>query len=139
MKRTITSLRYLFFIPIVMSLILVIGCELDLIEEGIFISEDSKSTEILLMTIMELITIINIPLALRLFKFKNVAEKLKGNPDSLRTFGSMRILLLGTPLLANTTLYYLFLTSTFGYLAIILMLAMFFIYPSKSRCENEIA
>ena len=41
------------------------------------------------------------------------------------------------PLWADTLLYYLYMNTTFGYLGIILVLCLPFVYPSESRCEAE--
>jgi hypothetical protein len=40
-------------------------------------------------------------------------------------------------LLANTLLYYVFMNTSFGYLAIIILLCMPFVYPSKDKCMAE--
>ena len=45
--------------------------------------------------------------------------------------------LLADPMLINTLLYYVFMNVAFGYMAIIGLLSMVFVYPSKSRCEQE--
>ena len=37
----------------------------------------------------------------------------------------------------NIVSYYLFMWVGFAYLAIILLLSLFFVYPSLSRCYNE--
>ena len=37
----------------------------------------------------------------------------------------------------NTVLYYLFMNTTFGYMAIILAICLPFVYPSEARCEAE--
>lgn len=127
----------MFFIPIILSLAFAIANETGLVPAGEGIREGSKTAEIIITAVMELITIANIPLALRLFRFKSVAEALKGSPENLLRFGTIRMTMLTTPLLINTVLYYLFLSTAFGYLAIILLLSMIFIYPSESRCNNE--
>jgi hypothetical protein len=137
MKRTVTILKSLFFIPVIFSLFFAISCETNLREVGTGVKENNTS-EIIILAVMELLTICNIPLALRLFKFKHIAKKLKGSKRNLLRYGAIRILMLASILLLNTIFYYYYLVPTFGYLAIIILLAMIFIYPSKSRCKNEI-
>ena len=42
-------------------------------------------------------------------------------------------------MIANTLFYYLFgLNVTFGYMAIILLLCLLLVYPSKRRCMYEV-
>lgn len=137
MKRTVRILKSLFFIPIIFSLLIAICCETNLIEVGAGVS-DNKTSEIIILGIMELLTLCSIPLALRLFKFKRIENKLKGSQHSLLRYGTIRILMLAPLLLLNTTFYYYYVVPTFGYLAIIILLAMVFIFPSTSRCNNEI-
>jgi len=87
---------------------------------------------------MELLTVILIPLALRLFKFKKIATDLSERKQAaLVWWGTIRIEMLALPLLANTLLYYLYMSTTFGYMAIILLICMVFIYPSKDKCYFE--
>lgn len=94
--------------------------------------------EFVALTFMELATIVAIPFAMRLFRFKAVRRSLiAGREEAMQKWGVARILLLGVPLLANTLLYYLFMATPFGYLAIILFLSMFFIIPSLGRCVYE--
>ena len=42
-----------------------------------------------------------------------------------------------SPWLINTFMYYQTMAPTFGYMAIILMLCLFFVYPSMERCVDE--
>lgn len=76
--------------------------------------------------------------ALKLFKIKKVADNLAGGfPHSLLRWGLVRMALLGILLLLNVAFYYLFMQTAFGYMAIILLISMLFIYPGRSRCLNE--
>ena len=87
---------------------------------------------------MELLTIAVIPAALYLFKIRKVKEALKAEPvAAMKKYGVMRLLMLGLPLVANTDLYYMSMNVAFGYMAIILLLVLPFVYPSKARCEEE--
>ena len=79
---------------------------------------------------MEFFTIAVIPLALKLFSFKAIHRQLvtrKG--DALLPLGTARLNMLCLPMLINTFMY--------GYMAIILFLCLFFVYPSVGRCEDE--
>ncbi|MBQ6162599.1 MAG: hypothetical protein IJK21_08145 [Prevotella sp.] len=92
-------------------------------------------------TIMELLTIAIIPFALRLFKFRKVNGKLTESEttrwDNLLKYGSVRILLLAIPMIINVVCYYLFTLTAFAYMAIILFLCMFFVYPTVDKCIAE--
>jgi hypothetical protein len=90
---------------------------------------------------MELLTIAIIPFALRLFKFRKVNGKLTESEttrwDNLLKYGSVRILLLAIPMIINVVCYYLFTLTAFAYMAIILFLCMFFVYPTVDKCIAE--
>ena len=58
--------------------------------------------------------------------------------EALLRFGMTRLLALCLPMVINTILYYLYMNVAFGYLAIVLLLALTFIVPTKARCESEI-
>ena len=88
---------------------------------------------------MEVLTIVAIPLALKLFKLKPIAARLATTTgvSALRLWGVVRLQLLCVPMVVNIVSYYLFMWVGFAYLAIILLLSLFFVYPSLSRCYNE--
>lgn len=98
-----------------------------------------KGMEFVLMTVMELLTVVMIPVALRLFKTRRVSEDLGRRKEAaLMSWGAARMLMLGCPLVINTLLYYLFMQTTFGYLAIIILICMVFVYPGRDRCDYEV-
>lgn len=130
------KLQLIFWIPIALSAIIIVSGELDIIPNGILAND--KQVEFVIMSMMEILTIIAIPVALKLFKFKAIANKLAS--DILLHFerwGIVRLCLLNVPMVINLVCYYLFVGAGFGYLAIILFLSLFFVYPSLSRCYNE--
>ena len=130
------KLQLIFWIPIVLSAIIIVSGELDIIPNGILAND--KQVEFVIMSMMEILTIIAIPVALKLFKFKAIANKLAS--DTLLHFerwGIVRLCLLNVPMVINLVCYFLFVVAGFGYLAIILFLSLFFVYPSLSRCYNE--
>ena len=91
---------------------------------------DTK-TEFYLLTIMELLTICIIPLALRLFKFNKVkTDLLQKREQALARWGIIRLDMLCLPMFINAVLYYVYMHAAFGYLAIILFICLFFVYPS---------
>jgi hypothetical protein len=137
MQKESNRLKILFFTPIVMAVLFAAGSEFGIIESGYGVTEDNEMGCIMALTVMEVATLCAIPLALRLFKFGVVAKRVKASRSGFMRFATVRILLLALPLLANTLLYYYYVKPTFLYLAIMLLLSMAFVYPSKSRCENE--
>lgn len=88
--------------------------------------------------VMELSVLVCIPLALRLFRFGRVQGALSaGGSRALASWGLLRIVLLGLPLVLNILFYYLFGQSTYGYISLIFLVSMVFVYPDRKRCENE--
>lgn len=105
-------------------------------EVGLF-ADDVFVKYQLLMT-MELATICLIPLALKMFAFPWVRRKLeKDGVRWLAVYGSVRILMIGLPLVANAVLYYMSMSVAFGYMAIIGGLCLAFVYPGTGRCLKE--
>ena len=83
---------------------------------------------------MEFLTIVLIPVGLRLFKTKDVERRLdEGDIKAFRKWGVVRILMITVPLVLNTLLYYNFMNTTFGYMALILLICLPFIYPATRK------
>ena len=118
------------------TVVLVVLFETDVLPSGLMATE--KQTEFLLTTLMELLTLASVYMALRLFKFDKVHQELvTRKADGLRRWGLIRLAILLLPIPLNTVLYYLFMNTTFGYMAIILAICLPFVYPSEARCEAE--
>ena len=110
--------------------------ESGVLESGVL--ADSKQTEFLAMTGMELISLAGAFLGLRLFKFQKIHDALVTQKEpALLRWGMLRLLILEVPMVSNTYLYYMYMNTTFGYLAIILLLCLPFVFPSQSRCIAE--
>lgn len=125
-----------FWIPIAVCLAIIIPYENDWLLSGSLQSD--KVLEYYVAIAMELITICLIPLSLRLFKFRIVRNSLKRNPVSgLKRWGSIRLAMLTIPMMVNAWLYYQFMNVAFGYMGIIGLLSLVFVYPSRTRCESE--
>ena len=137
MEKVQKKLIVAFCIPIVICALLVLLYETNILPVGTF--AESKSSEFVLSVIMELLTLLVIPLALKLFKFKRIRTQLTTNKaQALLPWGMVRLLLLAIPMILNTILYYLYMNVAFGYLAIILFLCMFFIIPTMDRCKSDV-
>ena len=115
-----------------MPLLIATVYECDVLPTGVFAGKAQE--EFLVVIIMELLTIVMIPLALRLFKAKDVERKVaEGDTLALRRWGALRILMITVPLLLNTIGYYLFMNTTFGYMALILLICLPFVYTSPKK------
>lgn len=137
MKNIQQRLLYIFWTPVALAALIAVLAETGIIDSGQLATYGQA--EFYTACAMQLITIAAIPTALRLFKIKPIAMRLKaGHPAAtLLRWGTARLLMLNIPMLANLVCYYLFMAAGFGYLAIILCLSLFFVYPSLSRCYNE--
>ncbi len=137
-KRVQHALLAQFLIYIGVALLIVLLFETEVLLPGIIVSD--QSAQYVLLMVMELLTIACIPLALKLFSMKSVKRRLTaGGNTPLMCFGTLRLAMLGLPIVVNALLYYLALAATFGYLAILGALCLAFVCPSESRCLNEIA
>ena len=136
MKSVRKTLSILFAVPIFLSLIIVLLYECDLLISGEM--ERDAVLEYQLVGTMELITICLIPLALRLFKFKFVHRPIiDDSVKGMKKWGILRIAMIAIPMLVNTFLYYQFVNVAFGYMGIIGLLSLVFVYPSEERCRRE--
>ncbi len=137
MRKDTTKLKILFFAPIILSALFALGCETDIIESGCGITAEDNMGEVISLYMMEIVTLCAIPLALRLFKFGAIARKVKSSRQWFMRLATVRITMLTVPLLIDTMLYYHYMAPTYAYMAVMILLAMAFVYPSESRCKNE--
>lgn len=100
-----------------------------------------SKTHYYLQMLIILLTLAIVPLALRLFKFKAVESALRAQPaHALLKWGTLRLAMLGSMLILNTLLYYIYgFEPAYGYLAVMIMLTMPFVFPTMSRCKAETA
>lgn len=132
MNKTISLLRTVLIANVGVAVVIAALYELDILPSGMFTGRPQD--EFLSTISMELITIVFIPVALRLFKTKDVEKRLEeGNIKAFRKWGLVRILMITIPLVLNTLLYYSFMNTTFGYMALILLICLPFIYPASRK------
>ena len=135
MKHTRNILMTLFVLPLLIAgALYVMG---DFLHSDLtFGMQPDKQTVFVVSTTMILLTLAVIPLSLYLFKIKAVNNDLLARKEkALKKWGSLRLVLMGTILVANTFLYYAFaFESSFGYLAVIVLLTFAFIVPTMNRC-----
>lgn len=135
--KKISKLLMLVFTSLVVVMVgIIVLYESGVLESGVL--ADSKQTEFLAMTGMELTSLAGAFLGLRLFKFQKIHDALLTQKEpALLRWGMLRLLILEVPMVSNTYLYYMYMNTTFGYLAIILLLCLPFVFPSLSRCIAE--
>ena len=132
MNKTISLLRTVLIANVGVAVVIAALYELDILPSGMLAGRPQD--EFLSTISMELITIVFIPVALRLFKTKDVEKRLEeGNIKAFRKWGLLRILMITVPLVLNTLLYYNFMNTTFGYMALILLICLPFIYPASRK------
>lgn len=137
MKMVKNKLLVQFIAVVAGAMIIIFLGESGMIPSGVFV-DDGKVIEFYLTTIMELMTLASIFMTLRLFKIKKVHQDLIANQAmALSKWGVIRISMLEIPLLVNGVLYYLFMQTSFGYMGIILLLCMPFVFPTMERCIEE--
>ena len=136
MKKVSQQLLACYTAQIVLALVIVVLFEQDMLPTGIM--ADDKQTDFLLTATMEIVSLGAAFLGLRLFKFEVVSKNLVERKEkAMWKWGMTRLLILEAPMVINTLLYYIFMNTTFGYLAIILLLCLPFVYPSLNRCLAE--
>ena len=132
MNKTISLLRTVLIANVGVAVVIAALYELDILPSGMLAGRPQD--EFLSTISMELITIVFIPVALRLFKTMDVEKRLEeGNIKAFRKWGLLRILMITVPLVLNTLLYYSFMNTTFGYMALILLICLPFIYPAVRK------
>lgn len=138
MRRTYVILLIAFLLPVLLLLLLIVLFESELLIPG---SRTGNLTEeFYVLMAMELLTICFVPVALWMFRSKTIKKKLvSGRERALLPLGLVRLLMLAVPMMVNTLFYYLYMLPSFGYLAIILFLSMFFIFPTMERCVSDVS
>ena len=132
MNKTISLLRTVLIANVGVAVVIAALYELDILPSGMMTGRPQD--EFLSTISMELITIVFIPVARRLFKTKDVEKRLEeGDIKAFRKWGLVRILMITVPLVLNTLLYYSFMNTTFGYMALILLICLPFIYPAVRK------
>ena len=97
----------------------------------------TEADELQLLSGMEMLTLMSIFLMLRLFKFERIARQIEESPQrALPLWTSVRVAVMLVMIAANGLLYYGTMNTTFGYLAIIMMVSLPFVYPQKPEEKN---
>ena len=136
MKSISKRLVVIYISLVAIALAIIILYETDILEAGVM--EEQKQLEFILTALMELISLGAAFLGLRLFKFKTVHNDLVNRQEpAMWKWGVIRLLILEVPMVIDTLLYYIYMNTTFGYLAVMLLLCLPFVFPSVNRCLAE--
>ena len=136
MKNVSKQLTVFYIAQIVIALVVIVLFETGVLPVGIKAAD--KQSEFILTFIMELLSLGAAFLGLRLFKFKSIHNDLVNRKETaMWKWGMARLIILEAPMVINTLLYYIYMNTTFGYMGIMLLLCLPFVFPSLSRCEAE--
>ena len=137
MKKTSVFLKSFLYVSVAVSLLLLAAKELGWM--GTETWQLSIKTEFYINIVLELLTLCNIPLALRLFKWRPISAQLYDQKEkALLKWGSIRMALLCVPMVANTLFYTFTGKAAYFYMAVILFICLAFVYPSMARCVAEV-
>ena len=135
-KQTLNLLRAVYCVILLQAALLVIIFETGLLPVGTQ-AYDSQVNYMVEMTGL-ILTIVCIPLALKMMHFSRIKELLHQQPRKYQLLSITRLALLGVPLLFDVLAYYLLgFDATLGYLALMIVVAFLFIWPSKDKMEYE--
>ena len=135
MKDILKLLLLIYWLSAGICVLLVVVYENEILLPG-WLAVD-RQYDFLAATIMECLTICCIPVAFRLFKFAAVKRVITRNAESYVRWASVRLALFVVPMMVNTWLYYQFMNVAFGYMAIIGMLCLLLVYPTRTRYLSE--
>ena len=136
MKQISKKLMIVYLALLAIAIGLIILYETETLEAGVLATEEQS--KFLFTTFMELGSLAAAFFGLRLFKFQAVHNDLVTRKEpAMMKWGLIRLLIIEVPMLADTLLYYIYMNTTFGYLGIMLLLCMPFVYPSMNRCIAE--
>lgn len=125
---------------LLMAVLIVLVCETGAVDLSVVDFSENPTVLFLTECIDQIVSIALIPLALYLFKFKKVhAELMAKKAEALQRWGIIRLQLLLLPLYVNIIVYYITMVPGYAYMAVILLIALVFVFPSKGRCEREIS
>lgn len=136
MKKTRTILLTTLWGALGLALLIIVVYETSIVEQGALTG--NVMAEYGTAVILELLALVLIPLSFWLFKWKKVKDDMTRRKEgALLTWGMVRLMMLCIPMVVSILAYYLFVNPTFYYLALILAICLFFVYPSADRCARE--
>ena len=136
MKQISKKLMIVYVVLLAIAIGIIVLYETECLEAGVLATEEQS--KFLFTTFMELGSLAAAFFGLRLFKFQTVRNDLVTRKEpAMMKWGLIRLLILELPMVADTLLYYIYMFTTFGYLTIILLLCLPFVFPTLNRCLAE--
>ena len=127
MKDILKLLPLIYWLSVAICVLMVVVYENELLLPG-WLAVD-KQYDFLASTIMECLTICCIPVAFRLFKFSIPGSTIKHNAEGYVRWALVRLALFVVPMMVMNV--------AFGYMAIIDMLCLLLVYPTRARYLYE--
>lgn len=138
MDKTRKILQAECWISLALLLVLILLFETGVVDEGLWATEDGM-LQFTMQSLMTLILFITLPTAFYLFRFQCVKRRLIARKErALLRWGSVRLLMLCVPMVLDAAFYYLFgAVVGFCYMAVIHLLSLTFVFPTKKRCDYD--
>ena len=135
--QQLNILRSTYLVALTTAILLIIIFEVGLLPTGTRVYDSMSNYTCEMIGVF--LTIISIPVALKLMSLGRIKRLLSDYQDKYFTFSVVRISLLTVPLLYDTAFYYLLgEDATLGYLALMAVVAFLFIWPSRGKMEYEL-
>lgn len=139
-KQFIRSLKTQYLLFWLLPILLVAGYESNLMPVGVY--ADDPAMQYALETAAILITLICVPLALKLFNLvlRKKIDRMELN-EALRKYtlwSGLRLGILGVALLVNIVIYYSTLSNVGSFCALIVLTASLFCLPGGKRLREEL-
>lgn len=136
MKKITTALRCVYATQLLVAALILLVYEAGWLAPGLLAGDATTSYWMNMVGVV--VTLLCILLALKLMNFKRVKAMIHADEQDYFVLSLVRIQLLGLPLLYNTFAYYLLSCEpTCGYLALMCVVAFFFIWPSEDKMLYE--
>ena len=135
-KNIIKFLRCFFISCLAAALTIALAFEAQLLEPGIMVGHELANYWMSIIGVAMIL--INLPAALKLMKFEKVRKEVTASAEAYRKWSILRLSILQTPLLFNVLCYYLFgCEPTYGYMALMALVAHLFVWPSRDKMIYE--
>ena len=132
----ILRLQAEYILAITMAIAIAVVYETGLVDEGQLAGIQPLTYWLDILGVV--LVLVLVPMALKLMSFNNVKRRIHDSIDSYVRWSEVRLAMLTVPLLVNISQYYVLGTDvTCGYLALIVLVAFLFIWPSHSRAQYE--
>ena len=135
-RKLMTLLRVAYCTSLAIAAMIVVFYETHILTAGTRAYDSQSNYKAEMIGVV--LTIVAIPLALKLMSFKKVKALVYQQPKKYLKVSAFRIALLALTLIYNVLTYYLQgFDATLGYLALMVVVAFLFIWPSEGKMEYE--